>query len=62
MKSPGSATPKPPSEIAVFSLKVDRAKLDRFKEAAEAKQRTASQQLRWYIDQAVAEFDEKEAA
>ena len=57
MKSPRSATPEKPPEIAVFSLKVERAKLDRFKAVAESKQRTASQQLRWYIDRELREAD-----
>lgn len=57
VKSTGSATTKKPPEIAVFSLKVERQKLERFKEAAESKQRTASQQLRWYIDREVREFN-----
>lgn len=52
----GSATTDPP-EIAVFSLKVERDKLDRFKRVAESKERTMAQQLRYLMDREVREFE-----
>lgn len=62
----GSATaktqPPPPSEITVFSLKLERQKLDRFKAAAEAHERSMAQQLRWMIDRAVEEYESNGAA
>ena len=54
----GSSTTKtPPAEIAVYSLKVERQKLDKFIAASKAKNRTAAQQLRHYMDQEVREFE-----
>lgn len=41
----------------MFSLKVERQKLDRFKAAAEAKERTMAQQLRYLMDREVREFE-----
>lgn len=40
-------------EIAVFSLKVERDKLDRFKVIAADNQRSVAAQLRWFIDRAL---------
>lgn len=57
----GSATTgkrqKPP-EIAVFSIKVERDKLDRFRRACEPKRRSMAQQIRYLIDQDVREFEQ----
>lgn len=56
----GSATPKTSTdtaEIAVFSLKVERSKLDKFKRVAESHERSMAQQLRYLIDQEVRAFE-----
>lgn len=45
------------SEITVFSLKVEKAKLARFREACEAEHRSMAQQLRHFIDHKVREHE-----
>lgn len=57
----GSATSNtsPVPEIAVTSVRIEKDKLDAFKALAAANRRSVSQELRWLIDQAIAE---KEAA
>lgn len=49
-------SPEPP-EITVFSLKVEREKLDRFRVACESEHRSMAQATRRFIDQAVREFE-----
>ena len=53
----GSASTQDTPEIAVFSIKVERDKLERFKRACEPKQRSMAQQVRFLIDQEVREFE-----
>lgn len=40
-----------PAEIAVTSVRIERDKLDAFKDVARANRRSVSQELRWIIDQ-----------
>jgi hypothetical protein len=49
------------SEIAVTSVKIERDKLDAFKQIAAAERRTVSQQLRYLIDRCI-EDDRAERA
>lgn len=44
-------------DLTVTTLRVERTKLDRFGEIADAEHRTISQQLRHLIDQAIADAD-----
>jgi hypothetical protein len=46
-----------PAEIAVTSVRIERDRLDAFKRVAEANRRSVSQELRWLIDQHVADHD-----
>jgi hypothetical protein len=46
-----------PPEIAVYSLKIERDKLDRFEVAAKAEDRTMAQQLRRLIDEFVRDYE-----
>lgn len=46
---------KPPTEIAITSIRIERDKLDALKVIAEANRRSVSQELRWLIDRRVAE-------
>jgi uncharacterized protein YggE len=54
----GTASKATPPEIAVFTLKVERSKLERFREVADANHRSMAQQLRLLIDLAVSEFEQ----
>lgn len=56
----GSAT-SPQPEIAVTSIRIERERLERFRQVAAANRRSVSQELRWLIDQAI-EASEREAA
>jgi hypothetical protein len=49
-------------EITVFSLKVEKDKLARFKAACEPHNRSMAQQLRHYMDQMVRDHEANEAA
>jgi hypothetical protein len=56
----GRATTKPEPdtpEITVFSLKLEKQKLQRFKAVADSHERSMAQQLRWLIDREVREFE-----
>jgi hypothetical protein len=57
-KSPSSV----PAHIAVTSVRIEKAKLEAFKRIADAERRSVSQQLRWLIDRAIDEHEEREAA
>lgn len=51
------------NETAVFSLRIAREKLDRFREIVEAEHRTMNQEFRRYVDERIAESDaERQAA
>lgn len=58
----GSAT-TPPSraDLAVTSVRIERERLDAFREVAAANRRSVSQEIRWLIDQHI-ENHEREAA
>lgn len=60
----GSSTPDIRPDLAVTSIRIERAKLERFKAVAAGQCRTVSQQLRWLIDQNIdqIEAEEREAA
>lgn len=58
----GSATSSTPAGLAVTSVRIERDKLDRFKQVADAHRRSVSQELRWLIDQAIEEADDEAAA
>lgn len=49
------------SDIAVTSVRIEREKLDSLKVIAAGERRSVSQQLRWLIDQAIAEADAEKA-
>ena len=49
-------------DLTVTTLRVERTKLDRFGEIADAEHRTISQQLRHLIDQAIAEADREDVS
>ena len=49
-------------DLTVTTLRVERTKLDRFGEIADAVHRTISQQLRHLIDQAIAEADREDVS
>ena len=53
----GNATSKKPAAIKVYSLKVEAEKFARFTKSAQAKNRSAAQQLRHLIDQEVREYE-----
>lgn len=53
----GTATPDTTPAITVFSLKVEKDKLARFKEACESEHRSMAQATRRFIDQTVREFE-----
>jgi predicted DNA-binding ribbon-helix-helix protein len=57
-KSPSSV----PAHIAVTSVRIEKTKLEAFKRIADAERRSVSQQLRWLIDRAIDEHEEREAA
>jgi hypothetical protein len=57
----GSATP-PATNLAVTSIRIEKHQLDAFKAVAAANRRSVSQELRWLIDRAVAEHNEREVA
>jgi hypothetical protein len=44
--------------MAVTSIRIERDRLQAFKEVAAANRRSVSQELRWLIDQHIAEFDQ----
>lgn len=46
-----------PAEIAVTSVRIERERLDAFKRVAEANRRSVSQELRWLIDQHIADAE-----
>lgn len=46
-----------PAGIAVTSVRIEKDKLKRFKEVAEANRRSVSQEIRWMIDRAVDEYE-----
>lgn len=52
-----SATQSAAPQLAVTSVKIEKDKLDRFREIARANRRSISQELRWLIDQRIAETD-----
>lgn len=56
----GSSTspPQPRADLAVTSVKIERERLDRFKEVAAANRRSVSQELRWLIDRAIERHDD----
>lgn len=54
----GSATPN----LAVYTLRVDRQKLDRLSEIAAGEHRTLVQKLRLMIENEIAQYDAKDAA
>lgn len=56
----GSATTEP--TLAVTSVRIERDKLERFRELAAANRRSVSQELRWLIDRAIAERQQQEAS
>jgi predicted DNA-binding protein len=58
----GSTTSTRPAGIAVTSVRIEREKLDRFKQVADAHRRSVSQELRWLIDRAIEEADAQAAA
>lgn len=47
---------------AVYTLRVDRAKLARIHEIAESEHRSLSQELRRMIDERINSYDERQAA
>ncbi len=47
-----------PPDYAVTSIKIERDQLDAFKKVARANRRSVSQELRWLIDQRIAEHDD----
>jgi predicted DNA-binding ribbon-helix-helix protein len=49
------------NEVAVYTLRIDRSRLDRLHEIAAADHRTVSQEIRRLIDERIAEA-EREAA
>ena len=51
---------KSTNPIAVYTLRVDRAKLERIHEIAESEHRTLSQELRRMIDERIAQAGEPE--
>lgn len=53
----GNATP----EIAVTSVRIERAKLDEFRRVADANRRSVSQELRWLIDRHIDAHNEEAA-
>jgi hypothetical protein len=57
-KSPNSV----PAHIAVTSVRIEKTKLDAFRKLADAERRSVSQQLRWLIDRAIDEHQERDAA
>jgi hypothetical protein len=58
----GSQTGHATAEIAVTSVRIERDKLERFREVAEANRRSVSQELRWLIDRAIETHDQKPEA
>lgn len=58
----GSSSSPPAADLAVTSIRIERAKLDRFREIAAANRRSVSQELNWLIDQHVDQYDAREAA
>jgi hypothetical protein len=58
----GSQTGNATAVIAVTSVRIERDKLARFRKLAAANRRSVSQELRWLIDQAVEEYERKDAA
>lgn len=54
----GNAT----TELAVTSIKIERATLDELKRVAAANRRSVSQELRWLIDRHIETFNQKAAA
>lgn len=50
------------SAVAVTSVRIERDKLEKFREAANANRRTVSQELRWLIDRAIEVHEEKAVA
>lgn len=57
----GSSSSPSRADQAVTSIRIERTKLDRFREIAAANRRSVSQELRWLIDQHVDQH-EREAA
>ena len=58
----GSSTSDTRPGLAVTSIRIEREKLDAFREIAAAERRSVSQQLRWLIDQCIHQAGEREAA
>lgn len=59
----GSQAPQSqPRTLAVTSVKIERERLDAFKAVAAANRRSVSQEIRWLIDQHIAEHRPEEAA
>lgn len=56
----GSATTPTNSDLAVTSVRIEREKLDAFKQVAGANRRSVSQELRWLIDRHI-EAEQKTA-
>ena len=57
-----SATSANSPDIAVYSVRIERAKLDRLRQIADREHRTLVQKLRVMIEREIARFDEDEAA
>lgn len=58
----GSSTSAPSSPIAVTSVRIERDKLEAFRRVADANRRSISQELRWLIDQHIAQAALDQAA
>ena len=54
----GSSSPHLSTDQAVTSIRIERSKLERFREIASANRRSVSQELRWLIDQHVQQHEE----
>jgi hypothetical protein len=54
--------PQDEGSMRLLNFRVEAAKIDRFREVAEANERTVSQELRRLMDQRIAEATESEAA